>query len=209
MKKLLIKLLVILFYLFILLYITGFDLLLLFDVKLLTLTIIGTVILSLPYYQKELSNNDILHILGKNALVAGYLEAFLFLFVRLNDTEGFSDLLPDIALNCRPALYGFILFITLRRDENKQTTGDKLTEQETSVIVLSMEEQDRKWRDMGLTMREVEIARLIRNGYSNHEIAEELVISETTVKKHISNIFGKLQITKREQMKVIIQKEIQ
>lgn len=104
MKKMLMKLLAILFYLCILLYLTDFDLLALFDAKSLMLTILGTVILSIPHYQKELSKNEILHILGKNALAAGYIETFLYLFVRLNDFVGFSDLLPDIALNCRPEL---------------------------------------------------------------------------------------------------------
>ena len=39
---------------------------------------------------------------------------------------------------------------------------------------------------------------------SNAEIANELYISETTVKKHMSNIFSKLDISKREQIKDII-----
>ena len=48
---------------------------------------------------------------------------------------------------------------------------------------------------------EAEIAILISKGLSNREIAEEFVISETTVKKHVSNIFEKTGIEKREQIK--------
>lgn len=54
--------------------------------------------------------------------------------------------------------------------------------------------------NMGLTKRETEIAMLVMQKMSNAQIASELYISETTVKKHISNIFSKLEINKREQI---------
>ena len=43
-----------------------------------------------------------------------------------------------------------------------------------------------------LTEREREVLLLIAAGHSNQEIADELVISMGTVKRHISNIYGKL-----------------
>lgn len=43
-----------------------------------------------------------------------------------------------------------------------------------------------------LSSREIEVLRLIAQGASNREIAEALVISEGTVKNHISNILGRL-----------------
>jgi predicted ATPase/DNA-binding CsgD family transcriptional regulator len=49
------------------------------------------------------------------------------------------------------------------------------------------------------TTRELEVLRLIANGDSNQEIAERLVISVTTVKKHINHIFGKLGVQSRTQ----------
>lgn len=53
-------------------------------------------------------------------------------------------------------------------------------------------------KTLGLSKREVEVAVLVTKGMSNAEIAVALCISETTVKKHLSNIFGKLKIGKRE-----------
>jgi two-component system NarL family response regulator len=50
-----------------------------------------------------------------------------------------------------------------------------------------------------LTPREVEVLKLIAEGRSNSEIAEELVISEKTVKNHINNIFSKLHVYDRSQ----------
>ncbi len=48
-----------------------------------------------------------------------------------------------------------------------------------------------------LTPREVEVLKLIVDGASNQTIAQQLVISEHTVKVHISNIFGKLNVSSR------------
>ena len=50
-----------------------------------------------------------------------------------------------------------------------------------------------------LTLREVEILRLVARGLSNQEIADELVLSERTVRTHVSNILSKLHLANRTQ----------
>jgi NarL family two-component system response regulator LiaR len=50
-----------------------------------------------------------------------------------------------------------------------------------------------------LTPRELEVLSLIAEGLNNKEIAQELVISEKTVKNHINNIFSKLHVNDRSQ----------
>ncbi len=54
-----------------------------------------------------------------------------------------------------------------------------------------------------LSEREIEVAWLIYRGYTNLQIAEELYISETTVKKHATHIYEKLKITGRKELKEI------
>jgi NarL family two-component system response regulator LiaR len=53
-----------------------------------------------------------------------------------------------------------------------------------------------------LSDRELEVLRLIADGLSNAEIADKLIISEKTVKGHVSNILGKLHMMDRTQAAV-------
>ncbi len=48
-----------------------------------------------------------------------------------------------------------------------------------------------------LTGRELEVLRLVATGKSNRAIAVELVISDKTVARHVSNIFTKLDLSSR------------
>lgn len=50
-----------------------------------------------------------------------------------------------------------------------------------------------------LSKREIEVLRLIESGMSNRRIAEELVISGSTIKTHINNLYSKLGVQSRTQ----------
>lgn len=63
-----------------------------------------------------------------------------------------------------------------------------------------MGEIDRKKIEtLGVSKREYEILELIAQGLSNKEIADQLFISENTVKTHVSNLFIKLDAKRRTQ----------
>ncbi len=58
-----------------------------------------------------------------------------------------------------------------------------------------------------LTARELEVLTLLARGRSNHEMAVELVISEGTVKKYVSNILLKLHLADRTQAAIYALKQ--
>lgn len=78
--------------------------------------------------------------------------------------------------------------------------GESILEPEvTGKIMNRMRNRtERKLHD-DLTKREIEILMLIAEGKSNQEIADELFIALKTVKVHVSNILGKLEVQDRTQ----------
>jgi len=58
-----------------------------------------------------------------------------------------------------------------------------------------------------LSGREMEVLRLLAQGKSNREIADQLVIAELTVRTHVSNILGKLHLASRTQAALYALKE--
>lgn len=54
-----------------------------------------------------------------------------------------------------------------------------------------------------LSEREVEVLQWLASGASNREIAQYLFIAESTVKRHVYNIFGKLNVRNRTQAALV------
>jgi LuxR family maltose regulon positive regulatory protein len=74
-------------------------------------------------------------------------------------------------------------------EQEEQGASRSLEEVSTSTSAL----------EASLTRREQEVLRLLAAGASNQDIARTLVVSVATVKKHVSNLLGKLGVTSRTQ----------
>ncbi len=88
----------------------------------------------------------------------------------------------------------------------KSQTGTELVEDitrvaagETVISPTFPRPRERSWpgRDLGLTVRESEVAAFLASGLSNREIADALFISEHTVKSHLKSIFRKAGVASR------------
>ena len=66
-----------------------------------------------------------------------------------------------------------------------------------SVTRLASPDHRQPHDQRGLSPRELEILRLIGEGYSNPEIATRLFISHKTVRNHVTNILAKLEVESR------------
>ena len=64
---------------------------------------------------------------------------------------------------------------------------------------VSQNEHNKPDRDYGLTSRETQILKLITEGYSNNEIANQLFVSINTTKAHVASILQKLEVDDRLQ----------
>jgi DNA-binding CsgD family transcriptional regulator len=136
----------------------------------------------LPIYREYFRPSRLEHIvdLGLPAL-PGRRRSFV-LFRALGSSD-FSERDRDVLEMLRPHLYQIEAHAALRRQ-----LGEALRE----PIVDG--EHDRY---AALTPREHEIVQLVSSGKTNAEIATELWIAPSTVKKHLENIYGKIGIGRR------------
>lgn len=141
-----------------------------------------------------------------SGLFASIIQTFVLLFILLSGRKSADGLSYYVALECRPLLYGFCIFVC-SHGQSKEDKHSKCTPQDLSIKnpnkELTIDEYIGLLRERGLSPREAEVAVQVNKGLSNAEIAEKLCITETSVKKHLSNIFAKLQVTRREQIRRI------
>lgn len=89
-----------------------------------------------------------------------------------------------------------------RQNRGRTNVPDDGEEQgQTTDLTTIREMFDDAVQGCGLTEREKEVAWLLYRGYTNRQIGEDLFIAETTVKKHVSHIYEKMQVMSRKEFR--------
>lgn len=179
---------------------TGFHLEELFNLKEIFLVVAGCFFLTLPYWWEDKSKKELLEIGGNNAMISSYLVIMVQILGKAGELPLDETLMKEILLSCRPLLYGFVLLVLLKRPEEGKCETENVKKEEADKKE-EKKSRDEQCRELGLTARETEIVKLVLAGLTNREIGESLYIAESTVKKHLSNIFEKLPAENREQLK--------
>jgi len=97
-----------------------------------------------------------------------------------------------------PAAIAFVRKLLALFDQEVQSAERRAQNHPTHALRSALERSHALLEP--LTRREQEVLRLLADGASNQQIAAELVISLATVKKHVSNLLGKLGVESRTQV---------
>jgi DNA-binding CsgD family transcriptional regulator len=197
MKHIATKLTTLIFYIIALLILVDFSVGTLFNFPLIIMVLFGTALLTLSAYRRGQEKAAILDTARWNAQITGYLTTFILMFARLSNSEETATLMHDVALNCRPLLYALVIQALLKDTAaTKEHTTDS-----SSTVALQLQDIKVRLLEADLTDRECEIAKMILEDLTNKEIADRLSITESTVKKHSTNLYKKLNVTSRHQFK--------
>jgi NarL family two-component system response regulator LiaR len=85
--------------------------------------------------------------------------------------------------------------------------GDAFITPSIAKSLISIMKKARTTNRFGLTEREIEVIKLIKEGESNKIIADVLSINERTVANHISNTFMKMDVKNRTEAAVVARRE--
>ncbi len=160
----------------------------------------GIFILTLSQYKKGMTKEDVLSLAQWNAFLAGLLTSLLSVLSVVSSELDALDIML-LAENLIPLIYGSIFYLIMdlyhkqnedasisEKDRQSKNIIDAFTPQVANPILLSK----------GFSSRECHVALKIMEGISNKEIAQQLFISEATVKKHVQNMFKKCDATDRQ-----------
>lgn len=211
--KLVVLILTIAFFGFVL-YATGIPAVRWLDMPTAMGLIIGTLLISAlgyrrntPLKQVERLVNIGLAITSVSFLVIGIMGSFVY-----------ADDIPDLMMLFGIAfltvpyalvLYGMIkvVFRYLQRTKGLQSSLElqAVIHEQDSRIAQGTLNIDPAWQ---LTPREMEIVEQLCLGLTNKEIGEKLFISETTVKRHLANVFSKSGIGNRQALIVLLHQRV-
>ena len=179
-------------YFTVLIFLYGWQLGTLFDPIPAVSVMMGIVLLTLSQGKKGISKSEIFESATQNGLYAGIIASLLSLLSNISKGTGIA---PESFL---PVIYGGLWYSVMRfalfdRPTEAQKEGELPSNWNTPEFIQPILVQ------AGFSKRECHVALKIIQGASNKEIAEQLYISEATVKKHIQNIYKRCDVSERQE----------
>lgn len=204
MKSKISKLLGLLFYFLVMGKLMDFNWTSLIKLKPLASVIVGMLILTLSQYKKGCIREAFLSSAKWNVLFASFLTTLMSILSFVS-TQSIGSLgFAGLAEHMLPLIYGSILYLIMNLIyDTDNPIQDRPLEPTVTEVPTSLVSAEQVFRDLGLTNRECHVAIKLLENISNKEIGEQLYISEATVKKHIQNIYQKLQATDRNSFREI------
>jgi DNA-binding CsgD family transcriptional regulator len=185
-------------YLFGIYYVLGKDFTVFISIVDILSLLLGSILFFFLFYFQKNSMDHFQLVYKKAIFWSGFFISIIHLLSLFEESTVYTTINKNmglvyiILLNCRPLLYAISILILLYSNDATIFKNDTICYSEAI---------------QQLTNREKEIAQLIAQGKTNIEIAEQLFISPFTVKKHVYNIFAKLQISQRMEIKYLINVE--
>ncbi len=175
--------------------------------------VIGIIILTLSQVKKGQKLQEIISNAGWNAFLSGLLTSILSMLSLIVPETGIRLTIESLSEQLVPLLYGgflnvFFDFIGMesKRDMPQQNKENEMYIFDGELLTESTYQKQKIHAILtvhGFTIRECHVATKIINNRPNKEIAEELYISESTVKKHIQNMFKKCGASNRQEFQQI------
>ena len=129
----------------------------------------------------------------KTVFIFALLIILLLLLFQISKYSIFSGNLPvELVISGIAILFFFIGVYLNKRSLNKNNN-----------VISNVDPVKRK--ELDITDREYEVLKAIANGLSNQEIADQLFVTESTIKTHVSNLLIKLNAKRRTQAVQIAQ----
>lgn len=98
-------------------------------------------------------------------------------------------------------LFVFVILSLYIKGQRKEEKGKEMPIGKKGAYEENYEQFLQWIAEYGLSEREKEVAWLICRGFTNRQIAEELFIAETTVKKHVTHVYEKCGVSGRKELK--------
>ncbi len=152
---------------------------------------VGIVLLTLSQYRRGMNFDLLVHRARQNAILAGGITT-LFALMKVLSQPHIGN--RPFAAALLPLLYGalwYALFSMEFLNREPQSKSEDELLKPMPKLDISLERAYPLLTKRGFTPREIHVALRILTNSANKEIAEDLFISEATVKKHIQNMFKK------------------